>query len=125
MKYTIIDVLPLLKPNCEYNINGTDYSGLVWLDNSETQPTEKEINDKITELDNAEAMKLLRDERNQLISESDWMVVVSQETGVAISNEWKAYRQALRDLPATATPKLDTNFDLDLSSVTWPTKPDH
>ena len=70
-------------------------------------------------------MKLLRDERNQLISESDWMVVVSQETGVAISNEWKAYRQALRDLPATATPKLDTNFDLDLSSVTWPTKPDH
>ena len=87
MKYTIIDVLPLLKSNCEYNINGTDYSGLVWLDNSETQPTEKEVNDKITELDNAEAMKLLRDERNQLISESDWMVVVSQETGVAISNE--------------------------------------
>lgn len=125
MKYTIIDVLPLLKPNCEYSINGTDYSGLVWLDNSEKQPTEKEINDKITELDNAEAMKLLRDERNQLISESDWMVVVSQETGVAISNEWKAYRQALRDLPATATPKLDTNFDLDLSSVTWPTKPDN
>ena len=125
MKYTIIDVLPLLKSNCEYNINGTDYSGLVWLDNSETQPTEKEVNDKITELDNAEAMKLLRDERNQLISESDWMVVVSQETGVAISNEWKTYRQALRDLPATATPKLDTNFDLDLSSVTWPTKPDN
>ncbi len=125
MKYTIVDVLPLLKPNCEYNINGTDYSGLVWLDNSETKPIEKEVNDKITELDNAEAMRLLRNERNQLISESDWMVVVSQETGVAISNEWKAYRQALRDLPATATPKLDTNFDLDLSSVTWPTKPDN
>ena len=124
MKYTIADALIQLDIGCEYNIDGTEYSDIVWLDSSQTPPTEKQVNDKIAELDNAEPMKLLRDERNQLISETDWMIVKSQETGVAISNEWKTYRQALRDLPANSTPKLDENFELDLSSVNWPTKPE-
>jgi hypothetical protein len=35
----------------------------------------------------------------------------------------KTYRQALRDLPASADPKLDSNGNLDMSSVTFPTKP--
>ena len=124
MKYTIGDALEQLETDYQYNIDGTEYSDIVWLDSSQTPPTEKQVNDKISELDNAEPMKLLRDERNQLISESDWMIVKSQETGVPISNEWKTYRQALRDLPASSTPKLDENFELDLSSVTWPTKPE-
>ena len=68
-------------------------------------------------------MKLLREERNVLLSETDWMVIKSQETGVAMSDAWKTYRQALRDLPASSTPSLDANYDLDLTSVTWPTKP--
>ena len=124
MKYTIADALEKLDTGCEYNIDGTEYSDIVWLDSSQTPPTEKQVNDKITELNNAEPMKLLRDERNLLLSESDWIIVKSQETKVAISNEWKTYRQALRDLPASSTPKLDENFELDFSSVTWPTKPE-
>ena len=36
---------------------------------------------------------------------------------------WKTYRQALRDLPASASPKLDSEYELDLTSVTWPTEP--
>ena len=123
MKYTIIDVLPILKPEAEYNVRGEDYSGIEWLDSVETKPTETEINNKISELDAAEAMKLLREERNVLLSETDWMVIKSQETGVAMSDAWKTYRQALRDLPASSTPSLDANYDLDLTSVTWPTKP--
>ena len=123
MKYTIIDVLPIPKPEAEYNVRGEDYSGIEWLDSVETKPTETEINNKISELDAAEAMKLLREERNVLLSETDWMVIKSQETGVAMSDAWKTYRQALRDLPASSTPSLDANYDLDLTSVTWPTKP--
>ena len=41
---------------------------------------------------------------------------------VDMSDEWKTYRQKLRDLTKTADPKLDGPF-LDMSSVTWPTKP--
>ena len=123
MKYTIHDVVSLLKPNSNYNIRSNEYSDLEWLDSADTKPTETEINNKISELDAAEAMRLLREERNVLLSETDWMVTKSVETGVAMSNDWKTYRQALRDLPASSTPTLDANYDLDLTSVTWPTKP--
>ena len=123
MKYTIYDVVEILKPNSNYNIKSNEYSGLEWLDSADTKPTETEINNKISELDAAEAMKLLREERNVLLSETDWMVIKSQETGVAMSNACKTYRQALRDLPASSTPTLDANYELDLSSVTWPTEP--
>ena len=75
MKYTIYDVVEILKPNSNYNIKSNEYSGLEWLDSADTKPTETEINNKISELDAAEAMKLLREERNVLLSETDWMVI--------------------------------------------------
>ena len=68
-------------------------------------------------------MRLLREERDVLLSETDWMVARSIETGVAISDAWKTYRQILRDLPASSSPSLNQYYDLDFSSVTWPTKP--
>ena len=46
-------------------------------------------------------MRLLREERDILLSETDWVVARSTETGVAIPNDWKVYRQALRDLHAS------------------------
>ncbi len=123
MKYTISDAILILRPGAEWILRGDDLSGLEWLDSSYTIPTETEINNKISELDAAEAMRLLREERNFLLSETDWVTVRSIDTGVAISNDWKTYRQALRDLPANSTPSLDSNNDLDFTSVTWPTKP--
>ena len=108
-----------LKPGADYIIRGDVYSGIEWLDSIQTKPTETEINDKISELDAAEAMRLLRLERNSRIAETDWRA----SSDLTLSNDWKTYRQALRDLPASSSPKLDSNFDLDLTSVTWPTEP--
>ena len=59
----------------------------------------------------------------QLVLQKVLVVVKSKETETDIPTAWKTYRQALRDLPASANPKLDSEYDLDLSSVTWPTKP--
>ena len=123
MKYTTVDALSILRPGAEWIVRGDVYSGIEWLDSGQTKPTETEINNKISELNSAEAMRLLREERNVLLSETDWVTVRSIDTGVAISNDWKTYRQALRDLPASASPTLDSNYELDLTSVTWPTKP--
>ena len=119
MKYTISDAILKLKPGADYILRGEDYSGLEWLDSSQTKPTETEINNKISELDAAEPMRLLRLERNSRIAETDWRA----SSDLTLSNDWKTYRQALRDLPASSSPKLDSNFDLDLTSVTWPTEP--
>ena len=123
MKYTISDAIFVLRPDSSWNLTGSEYSGLEWLDSSTTKPTETEINNKISELDSAEPMRLLREERDELLSETDWMVTRSIETGVAMSNDWKTYRQALRDLPASSSPSLDEYYYLNISSVTWPTKP--
>jgi len=123
MKYTIADALTILRPDSSWNIDGLEYSAIEWLDSGATKPTESALNTKVAELDAAEPMRLLRKERNQLLSETDWMVTRSIETGVAMSNDWKTYRQALRDLPASSSPSLDEYYNLDLTSVTWPTEP--
>ena len=119
MKNTISDAIIELKPGADYIVRGEDYSGIEWLDSSQTKPTETEISNKISELDSVEAMRLLRLERNARIAETDWRA----SSDLTISDAWKTYRQALRDLPATASPSLDSNYDLDLTSVTWPTEP--
>ena len=58
----------------------------------------------------AEPMRFLREERNRRIAETDWM----GNSDVTMSDAWKTYRQALRDITNSAT---------SLDDVTWPTKP--
>ena len=119
MKNDIPAALQSLKPGAEWVLRGEDYSGLEWLDSSQTKPTETEVTNKITTLDAAEPMRLLRIERDARIAKTDWRA----SSDLTVSDAWKTYRQALRDLPASASPKLDSNYDLDLTSVTWPTEP--
>jgi len=121
MKYNIADALSALKPEAEWIQRGEDYSGLEWLDSVHTKPTETEINNKISELDAVEPMRLLREERFRLLSECDW--TQGADVPNSIKTAWQSYRQALRDLPASASPSLDSNYELDLTSVTWPTEP--
>ena len=49
MIYTKSDALSSLKPNTEWRWQGTDYSGLTWLDSS-TKPTEAELDAEVTRL---------------------------------------------------------------------------
>ena len=119
MKYDIGLALRKLRPKALWVLRGEDYSGLEWMDSSQTKPTETEVNSKISELDAAEPMKLLRKERNRLLALTDWRA----SSDLTLSDAWKNYRQALRDLPASASPTLTSNYNLDMSSVTWPTEP--
>ena len=43
----------------------------------------------------------LRTRRNEMLAQSDWVVIKEREEGGSVSNfaDWKTYRQALRDLP--------------------------
>ena len=119
MKYSIPEALQALKPKALWTLRGKEYSGLEWQDSSQTKPTETEVNSKISELDNAEPMRLLRLERDKRIANTDWRA----SSDLTLADAWKTYRQALRDLPASATPKLNSEYQLDLTSVTWPTEP--
>ena len=66
---------------------------------------------------------LLRKKRDQLLVESDVKVLPDSPMTDSKRNEWKTYRLALRDLPASSTPKITNEEQLDESSVTWPTQP--
>ena len=54
--------------------------------------------------------KILREKRDKLLSETDWLAL----SDVTMSDAWKTYRQQLRDLPANTA---------DPSKPTYPTKP--
>ena len=97
-----------------------DDSIFIWDSPEIEKPTEEQIQTKLLELQNAEPMRLLREERNQRLSETDWRDLPSYPG--TDQNEWRTYRQALRDLPSTAEPQLDDNGQL--TNVTWPTKPE-
>ena len=121
MKYTILEALKELKPEAIWTINGNNYSDLEWQDSSKTKPTETEINTKISDLDAAEPMRLLRKERNSLLDKTDW--TQHDDVPSETKTKWQTYRQQLRDLPASASPTLDSDYNLNFSSVTWPTEP--
>jgi hypothetical protein len=106
MNYKIyIDALNTFK--CSYKI--TENNELIWY--SENPPREEEVLVAIE----AEPLRLLRQQRNQLLAKSDWMAVSDRTMTQAQID----YRQALRDLPATADPQLDDQGNL--TNVTWPT----
>lgn len=65
---------------------------------------------------NDRAFASLRQERELKLMHSDWVSSKATDTGTAVPDDWKTYKQALRDFPAT----------VDISkwpNVTWPTPP--
>ena len=125
-KLTRVQALKSLKPNSEWTWDWDgetdirDYDKLTWL-SSDTKPTESEIDTELSRLKADQSISVLREMRNILLEETDW----TQCRDVTLSNDadWKTYRQALRDLPSSSSPKLLDEGGLDPTSVTWPTKP--
>ena len=66
------------------------------------------------------APNALRRQRDVLLAECDW--TQGADVPASIKNTWVTYRQALRDLPATASPTIDAEEQL--QNVTFPTKPE-
>jgi len=66
-----------------------------------------------TKIDN-EAAARVRAERDEKIAACDWTVLADSPLTTAKKTEWKAYRTALRDIPAA---------DGFPHTMTWPTEP--
>ena len=82
------------------------------LTDSEKTAAQTEANNRVAESQRAE--------RNRRLAETDWMAC----SDVTMSNDWKTYRQALRDItthsnwPNLKVPDMDGSGDND-----WPVKP--
>lgn len=68
-------------------------------------------------IDDSIAFASLRATRDVLLADTDWIIIKQQEDGLLTPikyQEWKDYRQALRDLPMNT---------VDPFNPVWPTKP--
>ena len=114
----LIDAIRAIKEDVSVSTRGNE---IIWNDGNPTGITRDQIDSKLTEMQDeyevALPLKLLREERNRLIAETDWRF----RSDLTPSQAWKDYCKALRDIPSTATPKTENGR---LTNVTWPTKPE-
>jgi len=99
-----------------------DGVGVIVWDNPSASglPTNDQIIAKAKTLASDNAKNALRQTRDMIISQSDWMA----NSDVTITDEWKTYRQALRDITATITDDAVRQAMADnWFHPSWPTKP--
>tara|TARA_R100001463_G_scaffold52160_1_gene102926 strand:+ start:264 stop:668 length:405 start_codon:yes stop_codon:yes gene_type:complete len=84
-----------------------------------------EDSDELRNLALEEPMRLLRQERDRRIAETDWRF----RSDLSPSQEWKDYCVALRDLPANYSPTIDILMEDDYplvkedNTTPWPEEP--
>tara|TARA_B100001287_G_scaffold270237_1_gene268743 strand:+ start:954 stop:1358 length:405 start_codon:yes stop_codon:yes gene_type:complete len=132
---SITEAILALDPNCQFVLRGAEptdaisfnaaFSLVVGVDEAndtailsddpddweEAGITWGTVKTKLIELNEQEPMKLLREERNRRIAETDWWA----SSDLIMSAERTAYRQALRDITKTYS---------SLDEVVWPNKPE-
>ena len=99
-----------LRPNASWTVDGNTYEGIEWLDPEQTKPTKEEIEVKLDELEKSEALRLLREQRNRRLVNTDWWA----SSDLIMTEAQIAYRQALRDI---------TEIYTSLDNVVWPEEP--
>ena len=105
----------------EYNASYKEITGKT---EDGTAITSNDVNDftvsyaeakaKYEELKAQQDLDNVRIERNALLEESDWTVQPDAPFSAEKIEEWKTYRQTLRDIPTSCT---------SLDDVVWPDKP--
>ena len=132
---TVSEAILALDPNCQFVLRGEDptdaisfnaaFSLVIGVDEDNDtailsdDPDDWEragvtwgtVKTKLNELNELEPMKLLREERNRRIAETDWWA----SSDLTMSAERTAYRQDLRDITKTFS---------SLDDVVWPDKPE-
>ena len=120
---TKYDAVLALVPDVSFGV--TTEGQIIWHEEPQHKPTEEAIQAKLEELQNAEPLRLLREERNQKLQETDW----TQYRDVSLSNDsdWQTYRQSLRDLPQNFSPIIDIitedGYPIVKEQTNWPEKP--
>ena len=131
---SVSEAILALDPNCQFVLYGEDptdaisfnaaFRLVVGVDGNNTAILSNDsdaweeagitwgtVKTKLNELNELEPMKLLREERNRRIAETDWWA----SSDLTMSAERTAYRQDLRDITETFS---------SLDDVVWPNKPE-
>lgn len=100
-------------PGAQWVLNGDEYAGLTWLDDS-PKPSEDDLLAAWPQVELDRRWAEVRAERDRLLAASDWTRMDDAPLSDAERAAWAVYRQALRDVPQDfATP----------DEVVWPEVP--
>jgi hypothetical protein len=87
---TKIQALASIRPGAKWSWAGDNYEDIEWLDQSQSKPTEKEVNDELVCLQEAEPAKIAKQNRlTAYQNESDPLFFKAQR-GEATMDEWKS-----------------------------------
>jgi hypothetical protein len=108
MSIDILSALQWKHPNAGFVLVGNVYSGLRAIkDNGsgsempdpDNMITEEEYNEAIAEFEVFDGWVKVRKQRNQLLKDSDYIMVSDAPITTEKKEEWETYRQVLRDIP--------------------------
>ena len=100
-------VLVAIRPGASWTLNGDDYAGLTWLDES-PKPSQKTLDDAWPQVQHDMQVARIRDERHRrYLAETDPLFMKAQrdeEDGVTLA-DWKAAVAAIKaELPYPPAP---------------------
>lgn len=106
-----LDAVQNLCGEGSFYLEGNDaYDNILRWNNVDPIPTFAEVETEVQRLTVELNWSSLRQQRNNLIAETDYLAL----SDATMTDDIKTYRQALRDLPANTT---------DPANPVWPTKP--
>ena len=108
----IINSILKINPNAQVSINSDDINSITW-HNGTTPISKADIKAQFPIVEFDMAMEDLRSKRNKLLADTDYLALSDN----VMSDEMKAYRQALRDITNGLTTKDE------VEAVVFPTKP--
>ena len=93
----IVDIplaLQSLRPNAEWHMIGTEYSNIYWDDETQTKPTEQEVEEKLAELKYQEEINVYQEKRKLEYPNWEDQLDKIYHSGV---DAWKADIKAIKD----------------------------
>lgn len=108
----IAEAILKINPSAEFYINGNDINRIDWL-NGTTPISKADIQAQLTGAEFDIAIRNLRNKRNKLLADTDYLALSDQ----TLSSAMNTYRQSLRDITNGLTTVAEVN------AVVFPTKP--
>jgi hypothetical protein len=114
----IPQALSVLTPNAQWALTGTEYSGLVWLDDAIPMPTEEAVNAEIATLTAQQPFDDCKKKASELLYETDWTTIPdvadpSKSNPYLVNvQDYVTYRSAVRQLAVHP-----------VANPVWPVKP--
>jgi|LakMenEpi03Aug12_release.lakeMendotaPanAssembly.Ray.scaffolds.fasta_scaffold1550676_2 hypothetical protein len=114
----IPQALVALAPGAQWILTGTEYSGLVWLDDTVPMPSEEAVNAEIAALTAQQPFDACKKKASELLYETDWTTIpdVADPTKsnpyLVNAQDYVVYRNALRQLAVHP-----------VADPVWPAKP--